>query len=201
MEGREIINMSIKKYVAIAIAVSVVAPSLPGCATMFHGSTQQVAIRSNVPGTELYANEAYVGKDNGVTTFRKSQNYVITARKAGCDTTTVPVSKSFDATTLLGILVDCGIVSVLLVDGAATGAWNQFDQTSYVVDPRCVYGDGQSGSAVPAASAVPSVGSPELHPTQASLPAEAQLRNAEREFRAGRLSLEEFLQLKHVLQQ
>ena len=51
---------------------------------MFHGSTQQVAVRSNVPGTELFANEAYIGKDNGVTTFKKNQNYTLTARKAGC---------------------------------------------------------------------------------------------------------------------
>jgi len=126
-----------KKYVLFAVAVSFVSMTMQGCASMFHGTTQQVAIRSNVPGTELYANEAYVGKDNGVTTFHKKQNYMITARKAGCNTTSVPVSKSFDAITLLGILIDLGIISVLLIDGAATGAWQQFDQTSYVVDPHC----------------------------------------------------------------
>lgn len=126
-----------KRYVSFAVAVSFVSMTLSGCASMFHGTTQQVAIRSNVPGTELYANEAYVGKDNGVTTFHKKQNYMITARKAGCNTTSVPVSKSFDAITLLGVLIDLGIISVLLIDGAATGAWQQFDQTSYVVDPHC----------------------------------------------------------------
>ncbi|MGQ0503619.1 MAG: hypothetical protein ACT4P0_13595 [Panacagrimonas sp.] len=104
---------------------------------MFHGSTQQVAIRSNVSGTELFVNDAYVGKDNGVTIFQKSKNYTVTARKAGCTDTTVPASKSFDAITLLGVLLDFGIISVLIVDGAATGAWQQFDQTSYVLDPRC----------------------------------------------------------------
>ncbi len=110
---------------------------LTGCAAMFHGSTQQVAIRSNVPGTELFVNEAYVGKDSGVTTFHKNKSYMITARKAGCTDTSLPASKSFDAITLLGILIDFGIVSVLIIDGAATGAWQQFDQTSYVLDPRC----------------------------------------------------------------
>jgi hypothetical protein len=126
-----------KKYIARALLVSLVLSSLSGCAAMFHGSTQQVAVRSNVPGTELFVNEAYVGKDNGVTFFQKSKNYMITARKAGCTDTTVPASKSFDAITLLGILIDLGIFSVLLIDGAATGAWQQFDQTSYVIDPRC----------------------------------------------------------------
>jgi len=126
-----------KKYLALALAMVIVTSTQSGCASMFHGSTQQVAIRSNVPGTELLANEAYIGKDNGVTTFHKNKNYMITARKAGCTDTTVPASKSFDAITLLGVLIDFGLISVLMIDGAATGAWQQFDQTSYVVDPRC----------------------------------------------------------------
>jgi len=127
----------VKKYLAMAVVVSLASSSLSGCATMFHGSTQQVAIRSNVPGTELFVNEAYVGKDNGVTTFQKNKNYMVTARKAGCTDTSVPAAKSFDAITLLGVFVDFGIISLLLIDGAATGAWQQFDQTSYVIDPRC----------------------------------------------------------------
>jgi hypothetical protein len=49
----------------------------------------------------------------------------------------VQASKSFDATTLLGVLMDFGIITVLVVDGVATGAWQQFDQTSYVLDPVC----------------------------------------------------------------
>lgn len=104
---------------------------------MFHGTSQQVFVRSNVPGTDLYANEAYIGKGNGVALFEKRNNYTITARKKGCADVSVPASKSFDGTTLLGVLIDFGLISVLIVDGAATGAWQQFDQTSYVLDPRC----------------------------------------------------------------
>lgn len=125
------------RITAVITSASVLTMSMSGCAVMFHGSTQQVAVRSNVPGTELFVNEAYVGKDNGVTTFQKRSNYMITARKAGCTDVTVPAPKSFDAITLLGLLLDAGIVSILLIDGAATGAWQQFDQTSFVVDPRC----------------------------------------------------------------
>jgi hypothetical protein len=125
------------RITAVTMSAAILSSSLSGCAAMFHGSSQQVAVRSNVPGTELYVNEAFVGKDNGVTTFQKRNNYMITARKAGCTDTTVPAPKSFDAITLLGVLIDFGLVSVLLIDGAATGAWQQFDQTSFVVDPRC----------------------------------------------------------------
>lgn len=125
------------KPISSALVACMLASSLSGCASMFHGSSQQIAIRSNVPDTELFVNEAYIGKGNGVTTFKKNKNYMITARKAGCTDTSVPASKSFDATTLLGILIDWGIISILLIDGAATGAWKQFDQESYVIDPRC----------------------------------------------------------------
>ncbi len=124
-----------KRFVALmALAFSML---LTGCAGMFHGTTQQVAVRSNVQGAELYVNEAYIGKDNGVTSFKKRNDYVITARKSGCTDTTVNASKSFDPITLLGILIDYGIFTVLLIDGAATGAWQEFDQTSYVIDPKC----------------------------------------------------------------
>ncbi len=104
---------------------------------MFNGSSQQVAIRSNVDGAEIYVNEAYLGKGNAVTTFKKKENYVISARREGCDSVSLPAPKSFDATTLLGIFLDFGIITILVIDGVATGAWQQFDQTSYVVDPQC----------------------------------------------------------------
>jgi hypothetical protein len=130
-----------KWYLTMTVIGAVLSCQLTGCAAMFHGTTQQVGIRSNVPDTELYVNEAYVGKGNGVTTFHKNQNYMITARKEGCNAVTVPVQKSFDAITLLGVFLDFGIISVLVVDGAGTGAWQQFDQTSYVIDPQCSKGN------------------------------------------------------------
>jgi hypothetical protein len=121
----------------IAVLVSMVLPFFSGCAAMFHGTTQQVSIRSNTPDTELYVNETYLGKGDTITALRKNKDYSITARKNGCHPTTVPVLKTFDPLTLLGILLDWGLFSVLIIDGVATGAWQQFDQTSYVVDPLC----------------------------------------------------------------
>ncbi|QOJ20335.1 MAG: lipoprotein [Gammaproteobacteria bacterium] len=119
------------------ISIAVITVTLSGCATIFNGASQQVSIRSNQPDVELYVNEALVGKGNTVTTFKKKEEYIITARKEGCNAVSIPASKSFDATTLLGILIDFGLISMLVVDGAGTGAWNKFDQTSYVIDPQC----------------------------------------------------------------
>lgn len=119
------------------LSAVLIAVTFSGCATMFNGASQQVAIRSNQPDVDLYVNEALVGKGNTVTTFKKKEEYIITARKEGCNAVSIPASKSFDATTLLGILIDFGLITILVVDGAGTGAWNKFDQTSYVIDPQC----------------------------------------------------------------
>ena len=119
------------------VMVAILLISSTGCAAMFHGTSQMISIRSNFDDAKLYVNEAYIGKGSGVTTFKKNKNYIIVARKDGCQDTTVIPTKSFDAVTLLGILLDWGIISILIVDGMATGAWKQFDQTSFIVDPIC----------------------------------------------------------------
>ena len=125
-----------KLHIITRTAVSIIlVVSLTGCAAMFHGTTQVISIRSNYDDTKLYVNEAYIGKGNGVTTFKKNKNYTIRASREGYEDVIAIPTKSFDATTLLGILIDWGIISILIVDGVATGAWAQFDQTSYVLDP------------------------------------------------------------------
>ena len=108
-----------------------------GCATMFNGSNQTVNIRTNDAEAKIYVNEEYMGKNQATYTFKKKENYVLKAEKERCKTTTIIPQKSFDPTTLLGVLLDWGIISVLVVDGAATGAWQKFNQTSYVIDPDC----------------------------------------------------------------
>lgn len=117
----------------IALSVALFSTILlSGCSSMFNGTSQQVGIRSNVDDAKLYVNERYIGKGNGVTTFKKSKNYVIVARKEGCTDASQLATKSFDATTLLGIYP----LVPIIIDGI-TGAWQEFDQTSYVIDPQC----------------------------------------------------------------
>ncbi|WP_421212620.1 hypothetical protein [Aeromonas sp. 600479] len=116
---------------------ALLAIMLSGCAAMFNGTSQQVSIRSKDPDAEIYVNDMLLGHGNVITSFKKKENYTITVRRADCYSVTVPVSKSFDATTLLGIFVDFGVVSILVVDGVGTGAWQKFDQNAFIVDPIC----------------------------------------------------------------
>lgn len=124
-------NKSILVGLCLAITLST------GCATMFNGSNQTVNIRSNDVDAKIYVNEEYMGKNQATYTFKKKENYVLKAEKQGCKTTTIIPQKSFDPTTLLGVFLDWGIISVLIVDGAATGSWQKFNQTSFVIDPDC----------------------------------------------------------------
>jgi len=124
-----------KKILATVLASSILFST--GCATMFNGPSQTVHIRSNDTDAKLYVNEEYMGKNSAVYTFKKKENYVLKAEKVGCKTTTVVPQKSFDPTTLLGVLIDWGIISILVIDGAATGSWQKFNQTNYVIDPDC----------------------------------------------------------------
>ncbi len=147
----------LRALISVTVAVAFVL-NLAGCATMFHGSSQQIAIRSNDPGADLYVNEAYIGRGNGMTVFKKNANYTITVKKDGCQTNMVPVSKSFDAITLLGVFIDFGLISILVIDGAATGSWTQFDQTNFVIDPVCAHATPVS----PVYPISPASGSPEF---------------------------------------
>lgn len=122
-----------KKIVFVVAFVSF----LSGCAAMFNGASQQVSIRSQDTRAKIYVNEAYLGNGHVVTTFKKKKNYTIRVEQEDCESMSVPVTKSFDATTLLGVFIDFGIVTILVVDGVGTGAWQSFDQTNYIIDAKC----------------------------------------------------------------
>ncbi len=119
-----------KRLLMVFIAIF----TLSGCAAMFNGTSEQVNIRSKNPTARIYVNSQYLGDGSVITSFKKNKNYTISVEEDNCSTVTIPVTKSFDATTLLGVFVDFGIVSILVVDGVGTGAWQKFDQTSYMVN-------------------------------------------------------------------
>lgn len=107
------------------------------CATIFNGTKDTITIRSNVKGTTFYVNEAEVGTDSAVALVSKKGDALIRASKVGCRDAVVPVPTEFDPVSLLGIFLDLGLVSMLLIDGAATGAITKASQTNFVVTPVC----------------------------------------------------------------
>ena len=122
-----------QKMISVVVALFL----LSGCAAMFNGTSQQVSIRSKNPNAKIYVNDAYLGDGNVLTTFKKKKDYTIRVEQDGCKSVSIPVTKSFDPTTLLGVFIDFGVVSVLVVDGIGTGAWQKFDQENYIVNAQC----------------------------------------------------------------
>lgn len=104
---------------------------------MFNGSKDTIMVRSNEDDVKIYINESYIGKNSAVTVINKKDEYNLRVSKRGCDDKIVPITRSFDPTTLLGIFIDFGIVTIFVVDGVGTRAWHKADQTSFVIDPEC----------------------------------------------------------------
>lgn len=110
-----------------------------GCASMFSGTSQNILLRSDVKGTKLYLNNEEIGTDTATVQISKKnlKNSVLIAKKAGCSDYQTNINTKFDATSLLGILLDFGIITILVVDWGITGATSEAERTNYVLNPTC----------------------------------------------------------------
>ena len=71
------------------------------CATMFHGSTDQISIRSNEAGTKIYIDESEVGTDNAIQAVSKKGKHNIRVSKTRRNDVMMPINYSFDGISLL----------------------------------------------------------------------------------------------------
>lgn len=113
-----------------------------GCAAIFTGTTDTIHIRSEEPDTKLFVDGQLIGKNSATHVLPRKGDHVIEAVKPGCGTATYPVPYSLNPATLLGVFLDLGIVSILVVDGLATGAAMKASTTNIVVTPDCRRGGG-----------------------------------------------------------
>ncbi len=118
-------------------ALSTVLVLNSACATMFNGSSASISIRSEDPKAKLYLDDTFIGTGGATVSVSKKGNHSVRASKEGCGDGTTALQKKFDPTSLLGILLDFGIVSMLIIDGAATGAISDIEPKNYVVNPNC----------------------------------------------------------------
>lgn len=116
------------------MAVAVLA-SLTGCASIIKGSHDTVTINSLEKGTTLYIDGAPRGLDIAQAQVKRGKTAEIRAVKEGCQDVSVSTTDSFDAVTLLGILIDYGIISIP-TDLISGNAW-KVSPTSYTVTPIC----------------------------------------------------------------
>ena len=121
----------------IHAALAALMASQTGCAAVLTGTTDTISIRSEEPGTKLFVDGALIGKNSATHVLPRRGNHVIEAVKAGCGTATYPVPYELNPVTLLGVFLDLGLVSILVIDGLATGAAMRASTTNIVVTPDC----------------------------------------------------------------
>jgi hypothetical protein len=109
------------------------------CASMFSGTSEKIKVRSDVPGTKLYLNEEEIGTDEATVKIAKKnlKESQLIAKKDGCKPKRVEIQTKFDPFSLLGILVDFGIITIGIVDWGMTGAVFEAERTNYVLNPIC----------------------------------------------------------------
>ena len=126
------------KIIAIIMICAVL---MSGCASIFHGTTDTVYVRSNEPDTTFYANNREIGRgSNASVTLPKKELDATKLRgeKVGCTAKAESIETKFDAITLLGILIDWGLISILVIDWGINGATSRVAQNDYVLTPECV---------------------------------------------------------------
>lgn len=116
---------------ALILAVA----SLSGCASIIKGNSEKITVNSLEQDTVIWVDGAPRGKDAVSVDIKKGNPVTIKASKQGCQDVSVQTTESFDATSLLGILIDFGIITIP-IDLISGAAWKP-SPTTYTVSPIC----------------------------------------------------------------
>ncbi|MBI5141789.1 MAG: hypothetical protein HZA20_06300 [Nitrospirae bacterium] len=106
-----------------------------GCASMIHGTSENLSVNSLEKGTTIFIDGTPRGYDSAMAQVKKGKPHEIRVAKQGCQDVSIMSSERFDATSLLGILIDFGILTIP-IDMMAGGAW-KVEPNTYTVTPIC----------------------------------------------------------------
>lgn len=109
--------------------------TLSGCASVISGTEDRISINSLEEGTLIKVDGQARGKNNTDVHLRRGDSHVIVASKPGCEDATVTTGRQFDYRSLLGILIDFGLVTIP-IDFISGAVWKT-EPSSYTVSPVC----------------------------------------------------------------
>lgn len=124
-----------KQVTAIMLIIAVFTS---GCASVYHGTTEQIWMTSDEPDTKFTWNGREVGRGTSAVVIipkDELEDAELKAEKEGFYPKTTKIPTGLDGITLLGLLVDFGLISILVVDYAATGATEKAIQNHFVLTP------------------------------------------------------------------
>ncbi len=108
---------------------------MTGCASTIKGTQDTITVNSLEKGTLIYVDGVKRGFDDAIAQVKRGDTHTIKVTKKGCEDLVVQTGESFDPTTLLGILIDFGIITIP-VDLISGAAWKT-EPTIYTVTPIC----------------------------------------------------------------
>jgi hypothetical protein len=107
---------------------------LSGCASMFNGSQQQVSIKTH-PDAEIYIDDRFAGNGYTQKMLSRDDSHLIRVTKGECEQTYITQAR-FNKTSLLGLFLDVGLISIP-VDFMTGAAWNIYPDR-FIMQPECM---------------------------------------------------------------
>lgn len=118
--------------VALAI-ILIFSIGMTSCAMIMSGTSDKVAVNSNVPNADIFINGRLIGKTPAIIKLSKSKEHEIVVKKDGYIPFVIQTDRSLNLWFLGDILLIPGLVGIVgLVLDFATGA-------TYDIDPESFY--------------------------------------------------------------
>ncbi len=108
---------------------------ITGCASTIKGTQDTITVNSLEKDTLIYIDGVKRGYDDAIAQVKRGETHTIKVTKAGCEDLVIHTGESFDPTTLLGILIDFGVITIP-IDLISGAAWKT-EPTIYTVTPVC----------------------------------------------------------------
>jgi hypothetical protein len=208
---------------AVTVLVGLVWLSASGCATVVNGTTQKVGVSSNPPGAHVLIDNQIQVYTPASVDLSRSQSHTFYFRKEGYQDDSF-VLTSGTSGWVFGNIIAGGLIGGMV--DFATGAARKLSQDQIHVTLAPLAAGQQPASfqafaSQPTSTHLPPPAPAMVVPVAQSLPAAApstpgplpqwtsdnptstvdtQMRNLDREFRAGKISLDEYRKIKKVLQ-
>jgi hypothetical protein len=115
--------------------ILILSLALGGCASILHGTHDDIIVNSLEKGSTIYVNDVARGIDMIVVDVKKGKPHQLRAEKEGCQSVTATTGEKFDVATLAGIGLDLGIFSIP-IDLISGAAWRVAPR-GYTLTPVC----------------------------------------------------------------
>ena len=124
--------MPLSKIKPFIFAIAVM--QLTACASMFNGSEQEINIKTH-PNAEIYIDDRFAGNGQTRKKLARDQAHIIRVEMGECQQT-YTTKAQFNKTSLLGVFVDLGLISIP-IDFMTGAAWD-IHPDRFIMQPECM---------------------------------------------------------------